>query len=590
MPLEVGQRLGDYEVQQMLGVGGMGHVYRVRNIISNRTEAMKVLLPDLTAEPDLATRFISEIRTLASFDHPNIAQLHTALIAENQLIMMMEYVEGYTLEQLAKQRNMPVGEVAGYISQSLSALAYAHSHGVVHRDVKPANLMVTSHGIIKLMDFGIAKSNVENNNHTRPGTTLGSLYYMSPEQVRGDTVDARSDIYSVGIVLYELLAGRRPFEAETTFTILNKQLNEQPQPPIELNPAIPAGLNGIILMALSKDPDQRFQNADAFRNALKSYCASPGTHEVAAPVASVVAAALAAANAPASATSFGAPAASATPPPAAAAPPPAYAAIPQAPPPESYASAKPPRSNKPLWIATGAIAAVLALVAVGVAVPHWMKTHAAASTTTASATPPQDLPALPPPPGDTPASTPPANDSQSLPAGISSSQGASAQPNGGSSEELARAKDRKQAEERKQEQARVVQQAADQAAAAQAAALAAQQEQLKTRRVNGGGGGERMQPGNPQHEGAEALGQVQERMIDMDARATTARRQVGQIRKQQEADGLGLRNDVESAESRLDAYLRAAKGDVERGDAMAARQDLNKAEPELNTLERFLGH
>src|SRR5580658_1216225 len=178
MPLQVGQRIGDYEVQQMLGVGGMGHVYRVRNIISNRTEAMKVLLPDLTAEPDLATRFISEIRTLASFDHPNIAQLHTALIADNQLIMMMEYVEGYTLEQIAKQRAMPVGEVAGYVSQALSALGYAHERGVVHRDVKPANLMVTSHGILKLMDFGIAKSKVENNNQTRPGTTLGSLYYM----------------------------------------------------------------------------------------------------------------------------------------------------------------------------------------------------------------------------------------------------------------------------------------------------------------------------------------------------------------------------------------------------------------------------
>ena len=252
MPFEVGQRLGDYEVQAMLGVGGMGHVYRVRNIISNRTEAMKVLLPDLTAEPDLATRFISEIRTLASFDHPNIAQLHTALVAENQLIMMMEFVEGYTLEQLAKQRSMPIPEVAGYLSQALSALSYTHSRGVVHRDIKPANLMVTSHGIVKLMDFGIAKSQIENNNYTRPGTTIGSLYYMSPEQVRGGAVDGRSDIYSAGIVLYELLAGRWPFEADTTFTILNKQLNEPPQPPIELNPAIPAGLNGLILMALAK--------------------------------------------------------------------------------------------------------------------------------------------------------------------------------------------------------------------------------------------------------------------------------------------------------------------------------------------------
>ena len=572
----------------MLGVGGMGHVYRVRNIISNRTEAMKVLLPDLTAEPDLATRFISEIRTLASFDHPNIAQLHTALIAENQLIMMMEYVEGYTLEQIAKQRTMPVGEVAGYVSQALSALGYAHNRGVIHRDVKPANLMVTSHGIVKLMDFGIAKSRVENNNHTRPGTTMGSLYYMSPEQVRGDTVDARSDIYSVGIVLYELLAGRRPFEADTTFTILNKQLNEQPQPPIELNPAIPAGLNAIILIALAKDPDQRFQNADAFRNALKSYVTSPGAQDAAAPAMSVAAAAVAAANTPvpASATAFAATAASATPPPqprAAAAPPPAYAAVPTPPSGPALVPAKPARSNKALWIATGAIAVVLAMVAVGIAGPHWMKTRAAGSaTTTTTATTSQDLPPLPPPPSDNssptgsqPSGQPPSTDNP-VPA---AAQSAGQPPTPPSHDDMDRVKEHKQAEERKQEQAKLEAQQAADLAAQQAAAR--QQEEQQARR-------DRMQ--GQQHEGAEAVAQVQERMVDMDARATTARRQVGQIRKQMEAQGLGMRNDVESAESRLDSYLNAAKADVARGDAMAARQDLNKAEPELNTLERFLGH
>src|SRR5277367_5657977 len=169
--------------------------------------------------------------------------------------------------------------------------------------------MITSHGLVKLMDFGIAKSH-NDPQLTRPGTTVGSLYYMSPEQVKGDTVDARSDIYSTGIVLYELLAGRRPFEADTTFTILNKQLNEPPQPPIELNPAIPAGLNAIILIALAKDPDQRFQNADAFRNALKSFCsASSPQKTVTAPIVSIAAAAVMAANTPvpASATSFAAP-------------------------------------------------------------------------------------------------------------------------------------------------------------------------------------------------------------------------------------------------------------------------------------------
>ena len=208
----------------MLGVGGMGRVYRVRNVISDRTEAMKVLLPDLVAEPDLAGRFISEIRMLASFDHPNIAQLHTAFQVDNQLVMMMEFVEGSTLEQIAKQSPIPQSDVIKYIQQVLAALSYAHSRGVIHRDIKPANIMVTSQGVVKLMDFGIAKSRTEQD-LTRPGTTMGSLYYMSPEQVRGGTVDARSDIYSVGVMMYELLAGRRPFVADSAYEILNQQCN-----------------------------------------------------------------------------------------------------------------------------------------------------------------------------------------------------------------------------------------------------------------------------------------------------------------------------------------------------------------------------
>ncbi len=604
MPLEVGQRLGDYEVQQMLGVGGMGHVYRVRNIISNRTEAMKVLLPDLTAEPDLATRFISEIRTLASFDHPNIAQLHTALIAENQLIMMMEYVEGYTLEQIAKQRTMPVGEVVGFVSQALSALGYAHERGVVHRDVKPANLMVTSHGIIKLMDFGIAKSNVENNNHTRPGTTMGSLYYMSPEQVRGDTVDARSDIYSTGIVLYELLAGRRPFEADTTFTILNKQLNEPPQPPIELNPAIPAGLNAIILIALAKDPGERFQNAEAFRNALKAYCTSTATP---APAASIAAAAVAAANAPAasssggfaSATAIAAPAGSATPPPRAdAAPPPAFAEVSQSGP--GTGPVTPARSNKALWIATGAIAAVLALVAVGVAVPHWMKTHAAAgsaSATTGGATPTPSQTQPTPPSTDDAASngsSPAASGDQSpaAPAAMNDSMpmpmaaAAPAQPAGAapapSHDDAGRAREHKQADDHKKQQTLLVQQAGN-----QAAAQMGQQQQERRDRTQSQQGDAGSQP--QRESNAEVMSQVQERLVRMNAMSTSTRRQVDQIRKQQEASGLGLRGDVDSAESLLESYLNAARSDVDRGDALAARQELNKAQPELQTLQKFLG-
>ena len=220
---------------------------------------------------------------LASFDHPNIAQLHTAFQVDNQLVMMMEFVEGFTLEQRAKQGPIPPSDILNYRQQVLAALSYAHGRGVVHRDIKPANIMVTPHGVVKLMDFGIAKSHTEMD-LTRPGTTMGSLYYMSPEQVRGGTVDARSDIYSVGIMMYELLAGRRPFEADSAYGILQQQCNVAPQPPIAVNQQLPQPLSDLIMCALAKDPANRFQNAQAVANALKQIAAGLDTTAKAAEV------------------------------------------------------------------------------------------------------------------------------------------------------------------------------------------------------------------------------------------------------------------------------------------------------------------
>ncbi|MGC2635869.1 MAG: serine/threonine-protein kinase, partial [Acidobacteriaceae bacterium] len=268
MALETGQRVGDYEILSLLGSGGMGRVYRVRNIISDRTEAMKVLLPDYASEPELAARFMAEIRTLAGLEHPNIAQLRTAFQFENQIVMVMEFVEGATLENLARQGPVAPDQLLEYASQVLGALSYAHSRGVTHRDIKPANIMITAHGLAKLMDFGIAKSTTDLQ-LTRPGTTMGSVYYMSPEQVRGGTVDARSDIYSFGITLYEMLAGRKPFQADTAYSVLNAHLNEAPVPPQQINPNLPAGLNDIVMRAIAKAPADRFQTADDFRNAIR---------------------------------------------------------------------------------------------------------------------------------------------------------------------------------------------------------------------------------------------------------------------------------------------------------------------------------
>ena len=270
MNLEIGSTVGDYQVVGILGAGGMGQVYKVRNVISDRVEAMKVLLPDLANQPDLADRFLREIKVQASLEHPNIAALHTALRVENQLLMVMEFVEGVTLDQKLKDGPLPAAEAVNYIMQVLAALDYAHARGVVHRDIKPANMMLTPEGVVKLMDFGIARSSADHK-LTQTGTTVGSLYYMSPEQIQGVAApDARSDLYSVGVSLYELVTGKRPFDGDSQFAIMSAHLQGTPVPPVSVDPRLPQLLNDVILMSVAKDAGARFQTAGALRNALSN--------------------------------------------------------------------------------------------------------------------------------------------------------------------------------------------------------------------------------------------------------------------------------------------------------------------------------
>ena len=269
MTEEANKRIGDYQILDELGSGGMGRVWRVRNVITDRIEAMKVLLPDLAGRQELAARFQREIKLMASLNHPNIAALRTAFTADNQLYMVMEYVEGTNLADKLEKGPIAVGDAVNYISQVLSAVSYAHQQHIIHRDIKPANMMLTPQGVIKLMDFGIARAG-EERSLTMTGTTMGSLSYMSPEQVKGEATDARSDLYSVGVSLYEFVTGQRPFTATSDYSIMAAHVKEAPKPPVELHPGLPAALNEIILMAIAKDPAQRFQTADAFRNALSS--------------------------------------------------------------------------------------------------------------------------------------------------------------------------------------------------------------------------------------------------------------------------------------------------------------------------------
>ncbi len=560
MAFEIGQRVGDYEIVSMLGVGGMGRVYRVRNVISDRTEAMKVLLPDLVAEPDLAVRFISEIRMLASFDHPNIAQLHTAFQVDNQLVMMMEFVEGFTLEQRAKQAPIPQSEIINYMQQVLGALSYAHGRGVVHRDIKPANIMVTSHGVVKLMDFGIAKSRVEQD-LTRPGTTMGSMYYMSPEQVRGGTVDARSDIYSVGVMMYELFAGRRPFVADSAYSILNQQCNVSPQPPVEVNQQLPPALSDLILCALAKDPANRFQNAQAVSNALRQIGAQNDTvtPEVAfTPVAvpGFVAGSVAGA----------APSAD-----------PGFAAAPVA------AYAGPSSGHRGLWITVGALAVLVVVAAAAVGLPHLFHTSAKTESDgdriaqTAPATPSPAIPApaspdpaaaVQSPAADvpvTPAPPPPPESAVDGAAGktaqapIKPGTGGPARPKAGTNAKLPRP---------------AYQPEKQPAAASQPASA-----------------NPPVSANPPANAGPtpEEVEQAHEQMTGLGARASAVSASVEGLKRQQEAAGLGLRQDMAAAYARMNSYLHSASDELNSGNIAAAQNHMDKADKEISILEHFLG-
>ncbi len=268
MGIEVGQRIGEYEVIGKLGAGGLGVVYEVRHLISQRAEAMKVLLPDQMSTPEMAERFRREVQLLATLNHVNIAALHNAFYYDSQLVMVMELIHGETLRSRTMRVATPLSKALSYAQQILSALAFAHRAGIVHRDIKPSNVMLTEQEVIKLLDFGIAITG-GSSDLTNPGFLVGSLNYMSPEQVSGGKATARSDIYSVGVTLYELMTGKLPITGTTNYEIMTGHLHHVPVPPVELNAVIPRGVSEAIMRALAKDPQQRFATADEFAQALQ---------------------------------------------------------------------------------------------------------------------------------------------------------------------------------------------------------------------------------------------------------------------------------------------------------------------------------
>jgi eukaryotic-like serine/threonine-protein kinase len=547
----VGMRKGDYEILSLLGTGGMGQVFKVRNVFSDRIEAMKVLLPNLADQKNLADRFLREIKVLAGLHHPNIAELRTALTINNQLVMIMEYVEGTTLAARIQQGAIPYGQALGYIDQVLSALSYAHKQHIIHRDIKPSNMMLTPEGTVKLMDFGIAQRG-DQGELTKTNTTVGSFAYMSPEQIKGEPVDARSDLYSVGVSLYEMVTGQRPFPADTAFSAMQAHLQTVPTPPIDLRPDLPLPLSQLILLAVAKDPAARFQTADAFAAALQTVAPKVAGTVAAIPVPSTTGAPAAARTAAAASTG------------AAPAPVAATSSMPM-PPPTAAASSQ-HSSHRGLYIALGA-AIVLVVLAAAAIVPRHAKTAAlkkqaaeqSARATVAPAT--TAVPAATVAPvsdASTAAAAPITAATESLTANPSAPPPANS-VNANPPTPTAHA-------------ARAAKRAAAQASPTEVSA------QTTTPAA----------PATPAPDAAQ-LQQLDLESDQLSGRVTSVSASLDNLQKQQAAQGLGLRGDIVASEQRMQTYMNKAQAAIQAQDAATAKKYLDLATAEVEKLEKFLG-
>ena len=262
MDSNIGKKLdGRYEITELIGVGGMADVYKAQDVMEDRPVAVKILKPEFSGDEEFLRRFRNESKAIAVLSHPNIVKIYDVGFTDEIQFIVMEYIDGITLKEFIEQQGvLKWKDALHFITQILRALQHAHDKGIVHRDIKPQNIMLFTDGTIKVMDFGIARfSRIDGK--TLSDKAIGSVHYISPEQAQGEMTDERSDIYSVGVMLYEMLTGRKPFDGDTAVNVALKHMQETAVPPREIMPSIPEALEEIVIHAMEKQPAQRYQSA-----------------------------------------------------------------------------------------------------------------------------------------------------------------------------------------------------------------------------------------------------------------------------------------------------------------------------------------
>ncbi len=277
----VGKRLdGRYEIKEIIGVGGMAHVYKAYDNIDNRIVAVKILKEEYLQNEEFTRRFKNESKAIAILSHPNIVKVYDVSFGDRMQYIVMEYIDGITLkEYIEGQAEFKWKEAVHFTVQILRALQHAHDKGIVHRDIKPQNIMLLPDGTIKVADFGIARFSRQDMRTTRStDKAIGSVHYISPEQARGEITDEKADIYSVGVMLYEMLTGKLPFEADSAVSVAIMQMQSEAQPPRQINAAIPEGLEDITVKAMQKDTSKRYQSAAEMLYDIDEFKKNPSIH------------------------------------------------------------------------------------------------------------------------------------------------------------------------------------------------------------------------------------------------------------------------------------------------------------------------